>query len=135
MLKLTREELERMAAVDVRTVDLSALTDLRDIQIDTSLPVAKKLEAFASQTGNVYINRIGDYVVKVKFQEKGASMEDKMMEYLQRLAEVHFQGSSNYLFFGKSTGLKRQLVYAILQSGQISEAPDFFEKKVRSDFR
>ena len=90
MLKLTREELERMAAVDVRTVDLSALTDLRDIQIDTSLSVAKKLEAFASQTGNVYINRIGDYVVKVKFQEKGASMEDKMMEYLQRLAEVHF---------------------------------------------
>ena len=90
MLKLTREELERMADVDVRTVDLSALTDLRDIQIDTSLPVAKKLEAFTSQTGNVYINRIGDYVVKVKFQEKGASMEDKMMEYLQRLAEVHF---------------------------------------------
>ena len=89
MLKLTREELERMADVDVRTVDLSALTDLRDIQIDTSLPVAKKLEAFASQTGNVYINRIGDYVVKVKFQKKGASMEDKMMEYLQRLAEVH----------------------------------------------
>ena len=90
MLKLTREELERMADVDVRTVDISALTDLRDIQIDTSLPVAKKREAFASQTGNVYINRIGDYVVKVKFQEKGASMEDKMMEYLQRLAEVHF---------------------------------------------
>ena len=43
----------------------------------------------------------------------------------------------------KSTGLKRHLVYAMLQSGQISEAPDFFEKatgfrltkKVRSDFR
>lgn len=89
MLKLTREELESMAAVDVRAVDLSALTDLRDIQIDTSLPVAKKLEAFASQTKNVYINRIGDYVVKVKFQEQGASIDDKMAEYLHRLAEVH----------------------------------------------
>lgn len=86
---LTKEELDRMAAVDVRTVDISTLTDLRDIEIDTSLPVQKKLAAFAEQTSNVYVNRIGDYVVKVRFQESGASIDDKMSEYLSRLSKIY----------------------------------------------
>ena len=82
-MELTKERLEEMAAVDIRTVDISTLTDLRDIEIDTSLPVEKKLNAFARQTNNVYVNRIGDYVVKVRFQKDGASIDDKMAEYLQ----------------------------------------------------
>ena len=80
-MELTKERLEEMAAVDIRTVDISTLTDLRDIEIDTSLPVEKK--------NNVYVNRIGDYVVKVRFQKDGASIDDKMAEYLQRLSEIH----------------------------------------------
>lgn len=88
-MELTKERLEEMAAVDIRTVDISTLTDLRDIEIDTSLPVEKKLDAFARQTNNVYVNRIGDYEVKVRFQKDGASIDDKMAEYLQRLSEIH----------------------------------------------
>ena len=88
-MELTKERLEEMAAVDIRTVDISTLTDLRDIEIDTSLPVEKKLDAFARQTNNVYVNRIGDYVVKVRFQKDGASIDDETAEYLQRLSEIH----------------------------------------------
>ena len=36
-MELTKERLEEMVAVDVRTVDISTLTDLRNIEIDTSL--------------------------------------------------------------------------------------------------
>ena len=32
-MELTKERLEEMAAVDIRTVDISTLTDLRDIEI------------------------------------------------------------------------------------------------------
>lgn len=89
MFGLTREELDAMASVDVRTVDIDTLTDLRDIKIDTRQPVEKKLVSFATQTNNLYVHRIGDYVVKVKFQKDGATIDDKMEEYLKRLAEVH----------------------------------------------
>ena len=65
------------------------LNTLFHLIIDTSLPVEKKLDAFARQTNNVYVNRIGDYVVKVRFQKDGASIDDKMAEYLQRLSEIH----------------------------------------------
>lgn len=87
MLSLTEEELEKMALVDVRTVDIDALTDIRDVVIDTKLPVEKKLALFAQQTKNIYVHRIGDYVVKVRFQENGSTVDDKMEEYLRYLAE------------------------------------------------
>lgn len=89
MLDITDEELDAMAAVDVRTVDINTLTDIRDINIDTKLPVEEKLAAFAKQTNNIYVHRMGDYVVKVKFQKEGPNIDDKMEEYLRHLAEIH----------------------------------------------
>jgi len=88
-MKLTKEMLAEMAQTDISTVDISELTDLRDIKIDTSQPVEKKLAAFAEQTKNIYVNRIGDYVVKVRFQKEGPTIDDKMEEYLRHLAEIH----------------------------------------------
>ena len=108
-MELTKERLEEMAAVDIRTVDISTLTDLRDIEIDTSLPVEKKLDAFARQTNNVYVNRIGDYVVKVRFQKDGASIDDKMAEYLQLILLVIYL---KYLFYLLDNHVKH-LVYLL----------------------
>lgn len=89
MSGLREEERMAMASVDVRTVDINTLTDLRDIVIDTRLPVEQKMESFAKQTNNVYVHRIGDYVVKVRFQEEGPGIDEKMEEYLRHLAELY----------------------------------------------
>lgn len=89
MLDITDEELDAMETVDVRTVDINTLTDIRDIMIDTKLPVEKKLALFAKQTNNLFVHRIGDYVVKVRFQKEGPTIDDKMEEYLRHLAEIH----------------------------------------------
>ena len=89
MLDITDEKLDAMEAVDVRTVDINTLTDLRDIKIDTKLPVEEKLTLFAEQTNNLFVHRIDDYVVKVRFQKEGPTIDDKMEEYLRHLAEIH----------------------------------------------
>lgn len=88
-MEITREKLEEMASVDIRSVDINDLTDLRDIVIDTKKPVDQKLAAFAAQTNNIYVHRIGDYIVKVRFMKEGPTIDDKMEEYLRRLAEIH----------------------------------------------
>ena len=88
-MELTREKLQEMAAVDIRNVDINSLTDLRDIVVDTKKPVPQKLATFAEQTNNVYMHRIGDYIVKVCFRQEGPTIDDKMEEYLRRLAEIY----------------------------------------------
>ena len=87
MLNIAEEELAAMAAVDVRTVEIDTLTDLRDIKLDTKLPVEEKLASLAAQTNNIYVHRVGDYVVKVTFQKEGPDIDDKMQEYLRHLVE------------------------------------------------
>ena len=89
MFRITDEELDAMEAVDVRTVDINTLTDIRDIKIDTRLPVERKLALFAEQPNNLFLHRIGDYVVKVSFQKEGPTIDDKMEEYLRHLAEIY----------------------------------------------
>lgn len=89
VLDISEEKLDAMAAVDIRTVDINMLTDIRDVKIDTKLPVEEKLASFARQTNNIYVHRMGDYVIKVRFQKEGAGIDDKMEEYLRHLAEIH----------------------------------------------
>lgn len=88
-MELTMEKLQEMEAVDIRNVDINSLTDLRDIVVDTKKPVPQKLASFAAQTNNVYVHRIGDYIVKVRFMKEGPTIDDKMEEYLRRLVEIH----------------------------------------------
>lgn len=87
---LSKSELEEMAAVDMNCVDIEELTELSDIEIDTSKPVAKKLESLASQTNNLYLYRHQDYKIKLTYQKSGATIDDKMSEYLRRMIEINF---------------------------------------------
>ena len=87
--ELTAEDLQRMQEVDIRTVNIEDLTDLKDINIDTKLPVKEKLRSFAEQSSNLYIHRVGNFVVKVSFQKEGLTINDKMKEYIRRLTEVY----------------------------------------------
>lgn len=89
MFNLTEEDLDEMASVDIQTVDINTLTDIRDIKIDTKLPVEQKLVSLARQTDNLYLYRLEDYIIKVRYQETGPTIDDKMEEYLKHLAEVH----------------------------------------------
>lgn len=86
---MTYKELEEMACVDVCRVDIDNLTDLREIKIDRELPLEEKLASFEKQTKNVYVNRVGDYAVKVKFQKDGADIDDKLEEYFRHMSQMY----------------------------------------------
>lgn len=86
---MTYKELEEMACVDVCSVDIDNLTDLREIKIDRELSLEEKLASFEKQTKNVYVNRVGDYAVKVKFQKDGADIDDKLEEYFRHMSQIY----------------------------------------------
>lgn len=50
----TKEELRRMAEIDVREVDPNSLKNLEDVQIDTSLPRRERAADYIRQIGNPY---------------------------------------------------------------------------------
>ena len=64
----TKEEIEAMKDVDIRTVDINTLRDIRDVKVNTDLPKEERVLDFIRQIGNPYCYRHGKYVVKISFR-------------------------------------------------------------------
>ena len=79
----TREEIEAMQNVDIRTVDPSTLRDIRDVKVNTDLPKQERILDFIRQIGNPYCYRHGKYVVKVSFAETDVTLEDRLLSYIR----------------------------------------------------
>jgi len=62
--------------------NIEELVDIQDIVIDTSLPVAEKKKSYYKQIKTPDRFRFGDMVVRVSFLSSGASLQDRLKQYL-----------------------------------------------------
>ena len=74
---LQQIDLAALEAVDVQTVSPDDLVDLKDIQIDPSLPKEERIASFIRQVKNPYCYKYGKIVVKVGFEE-GTTLEEQL---------------------------------------------------------
>ena len=79
----TKEQIEAMQNVDIRSVDPSTLRDIRDVKIDTDLPKRERILDFIRQIGNPYCYRHGKYIVKVGFTDTNVTLEERMLSYIR----------------------------------------------------
>ncbi|MDR1704221.1 MAG: hypothetical protein LBS19_06005 [Clostridiales bacterium] len=71
-----------MQGHNIRTENIDELVDIQDITIDPSLPVAEKTLSYYRQIKNPNCFRFGDTVVRVSFLDAGASLQDRIKQYL-----------------------------------------------------
>ncbi|MBQ9719433.1 MAG: hypothetical protein IJV64_01935 [Oscillospiraceae bacterium] len=79
----TREQIEAMENVDIRTVDTETLRDIRDVEINADLPKRERMLDFVRQIGNPFCYRHGKYVVKVSFTDTDITLEQRMLAYIR----------------------------------------------------
>ena len=79
----SKEQIEAMPNVDVRTVDPKTLRDIRDVVINSDLPKKERILDFIRQIGNPYCYRYGKYVVKVSFSDTDVTLEERMLAYIR----------------------------------------------------
>lgn len=84
-LVMTVMELDALKDVDVRTVEKEGLVDIREVEIDRSLPLEERKRAYLEAVGNPYAVRVGDMKVKVRFAEDGASFEEAFENMLRNV--------------------------------------------------
>ena len=80
---LTREQIEAMRNVDIRTVDPETLRDIREVEVNAELPKRERILDFIRQIGNPYCYRHGKYVVKISFTDTDVTLEDRMLSYIR----------------------------------------------------
>lgn len=74
---------DEMKNVDVRTVSRDDLVDIRDVQIDRSLPKEERVRSFVQQIRNPYCFKCGNVVVKTSFADTDVTLEERMEHYLR----------------------------------------------------
>ena len=74
---LQQMDLAALEAVDVQTVSPDDLVDLKDIQIDPSLPKEERIASFIRQVKNPYCYKCGKIVVKVGCAD-GTTLEEQL---------------------------------------------------------
>ena len=74
------EELQEMAAVDIRTVDRSTLVELDDVEIHEELPQAERIADYIKQIKNPYCYK--SHIKKVK-ECLESEMEEWKMDRLK----------------------------------------------------
>ncbi len=79
----TKDQIEAMQNVDIRKVDPETLRDIRDVEVNTSLPKKERILDFIRQIGNPYCYRHGKYVVKISFTDTDVTLEDRMLSYIR----------------------------------------------------
>lgn len=66
-MKAAQTILEQYRSTDIASCNADDLTDLRDVQIDDSLPVRNRLEGFLRQVGNPYLFKVDGLIVKATY--------------------------------------------------------------------
>ena len=87
---ITPEELQRMKETDIREVSREELPNLCDITIDMTLNPQERVRQFAEQTNNLYIHKMGEYVVKVSYADTDQNVNDVLERYMANVAEIIF---------------------------------------------
>ena len=57
-------------------INADELVDIRDVNVDTSLPKTERIAEYVRQIRNPYLFKCGDFVVSVKYADNGVSLED-----------------------------------------------------------
>lgn len=69
---------EQLKNISVKDCDKSMLTDILSVKIDGSKSKSEKLLDYVAQIKNPYLFKLGDLAVKVTFQQKGESLQEKI---------------------------------------------------------
>ena len=74
--RMTAEEHRKMLETDFADVKLEDLADISRIRIDRGKSREERIRQYLRQTGNPYLVRVGDTMVKIRFANNGISFED-----------------------------------------------------------
>ena len=89
-MHLLKEELHEMKQMDIKDVMPDTLVDIRNIEIDRKKTVPARVEDYVHKVGNPFLVRVGEYVVKVGYSGCEETLNDRMKQYIRKVAEIKY---------------------------------------------
>lgn len=89
-MHLSKEELQKMEQADIRNAVAEELADISGIEIDMKKPVSARVEEYVQKVGNPFLVRVGEYVVKIGYSDQAGTLNERMKQYIRKVAEIKY---------------------------------------------
>lgn len=89
-MHLLKEEFLRMKQMDIKNAIPDTLIDISEIEIDMKKSVSSRVEEYVRKVGNPFLVRVGDYVVKIGYSDCEETLNDRMKQYIKKVAEIKY---------------------------------------------
>ena len=89
-MHLSKEELQRMEQMDIKDAMPDQLVDISGIEIDMKKSVTARTEDYIQKVGNPFLVRVGEYVVKIGYSDCAETLNDRMKQYIRKVAEIKY---------------------------------------------
>lgn len=87
---LDGKTLQELKRVNIKEVNPDELVDISEIEIDTKQSVQKRVKGYVEQVHNPYLVRVGEYVVKIGYSDCKETLNDRMKQYISKIAETKY---------------------------------------------
>lgn len=87
---LDGKTLQELKRVNIKEVNPDELVDISEIEIDTKQSVQKRVKEYVEQVHNPYLVRVGEYVVKIGYSDSEETLNDRMKQYISKIAETKY---------------------------------------------
>lgn len=87
---LNIEELQNMKNINIMQVEREQLVDLNEIYIDSSKSVDSRVKEYMEQVQNPFLVKVGDYILKFEYADCEKGMDERMMEYVSKIAQIKY---------------------------------------------
>ena len=84
------KSLQELKRANIKEVNTDALVDISEIEINTKQSVQKRVEEYVEQVHNPYLVRVGEYVVKIGYSDCKETLNDRMKQYISKIAETKY---------------------------------------------
>lgn len=87
---LSKTELQRMEQIDIKNAAPDTLVDISEVTIDMKKSVSARVEDYVRKVGNPFLVKVGDYVVKIGYSDCPETLNDRMKQYIKKVAEIRY---------------------------------------------
>lgn len=87
---LDGKTLQELKRVNIKEVNPEELLDISEIEIDMKQSVQKRVKEYVEQVHNPYLVRVGEYVVKIGYSDCKETLNDRMKQYISKIAETKY---------------------------------------------
>ena len=84
-MNITINDLQALKRRCSEPIDKDTLIDIREVQIDQSLPKAEKIMKFITLINNPYLYKYGEKVIRINFASTEVTFEDRIKGYFEML--------------------------------------------------